>query len=74
MNISTAITAVVGRCMTDAFTTSDINRYCQSSKHVFWTPLTSIIIGEFIVNGIAILIAYALDTHDVVIIMGQTVG
>lgn len=36
--------------------------------------LTSIIIGEFIVNGIAILIAHALDTHDVVTIMGQTAG
>jgi len=74
MTLSAAITAVVGGCMTGAFTTPDISRYCQSSRHVFWMTLTSIIIGEFIVNGIAILIAHALDTHDVVTIMGQTAG
>ncbi|QBY45590.1 cytosine permease [Arsenophonus nasoniae] len=74
MSLSAAITAVVGGCMTGAFTTPDISRYCQSSKHVFWMTLTSIVIGEFIVNGIAILIAHALNTHDVVTIMGQTAG
>ena len=46
--------------MTGAFTTPDISRYCQNSKHVFWMTLTSIVIGEFVVNGIAILIAHAL--------------
>lgn len=74
MTLSAAITAVVGGCMIGAFTTPDISRYCQSSRHVFWMTLTSIIIGEFIVNGIAILIAHALETHDVVTIMGQTAG
>lgn len=36
--------------------------------------MLSIIIGEFIVNGLAILIARALNTADIVTIMSQTAG
>nr|CBA73868.1 permease for cytosine/purines uracil thiamine allantoin [Arsenophonus nasoniae] len=74
ISITAGITAVAGGCMTSAFSTPDISRYCQSGKHVFWMTLISILIGEFIVNGISILIAHALDTDDVVTIMGQTAG
>ncbi|HGJ5856994.1 purine-cytosine permease family protein [Arsenophonus nasoniae] len=74
ISIAAGITAVAGGCMTSAFSTPDISRYCQSGKHVFWMTLISILIGEFIVNGISILIAHALDTDDVVTIMGQTAG
>lgn len=74
IGISVAITAVAGGCMTSAFSTPDISRYCKNSNHVFWMTLISIAIGEFIVNGISILIAHALDTDDVVTIMGQTAG
>ncbi|WP_339057076.1 cytosine permease [Candidatus Regiella endosymbiont of Tuberolachnus salignus] len=74
LSLGAAVTAVTGGCMTGAFTTPDISRYCQNGRHVFWMTVISIIVGEFIVNGIAILIAHALNTSDVVTIMGQTAG
>lgn len=74
MTLSAAATMVAGGCMVGAISTPDLTRYCRSSKHVFWMMTASIIIGEFVVNGVAILIAHALGTDDVVDILTQSAG
>ena len=65
---------VAGGYIVGALMTPDISRYCKNSRHVFWMTMICILVGEFIINGIAILIAHALDTDDVVTIMIQTSG
>ncbi|WP_410012330.1 purine-cytosine permease family protein [Sodalis sp. C49] len=74
MTLGMAATSVAGGCIVGAVTTADISRYCKNGRHVFWMITVSIIIGEFVVNGIAILIAHALGTSDVVAVMTQTAG
>ncbi len=74
LTLGAAATAVAGGYIVCALTTADISRYCQNERHVFWMVTWSIIVGEFIVNSIAILIAHALNTDDVVSIMTQTAG
>ncbi|WP_407079222.1 purine-cytosine permease family protein [Candidatus Williamhamiltonella defendens] len=74
MTLGMAATAVGGGYIVTSVTTADIGRYCQNSRHVFWMITLSIIVGEFVVNSIAILIAHALNTSDVVTIMTQTAG
>ncbi|MCW2477210.1 cytosine permease [Candidatus Symbiopectobacterium sp. NZEC151] len=74
MTLGMAATAVAGGYIVTATTTADIARYCQKSHHVFWMVTVSIIVGEFFINGIAILIAHAMNTSDVVTIMTQSAG
>ncbi|EGY29957.1 Purine-cytosine permease [Candidatus Regiella insecticola 5.15] len=74
ITISAGITIVVGGCIVASLITPDLSRYCQNRKHVFWMVIASIVVGEFIVNGLAILIARVLNTSDVVAIMAQTAG
>lgn len=74
MTLSAGATMVAGGCIVAMLTTPDISRYCKNSKHVFWMLTISIIIGEFIVNGISILIAHAMNTDDVVNILIQNAG
>ncbi|TCV95446.1 cytosine permease [Biostraticola tofi] len=74
MSLGVAATTVAGGYIVAAVATADLCRYCKSTAHVFWMITLSIILGEFIVNSIAILIAHALDTDDVVTIMTQTAG
>ncbi|MBN3191963.1 cytosine permease [Pectobacterium brasiliense] len=72
--ISAGATMVVGGCIVASLITPDMTRYSQKGKHVFWMTMLSIIVGEFIVNGLAIIIARALNTADVVTIMSQAAG
>ncbi|MFV9989281.1 MAG: cytosine permease [Coxiella endosymbiont of Dermacentor nuttalli] len=74
MTLSAGATMVAGGCIVAILTTPDISRYCKNSKHVFWMLTISIIIGEFIVNGVSILIAHAMGTDDVVNILIQNAG
>lgn len=74
MALGTAATAVAGGYIVMATTTADITRYCKKNHHVFWIITLSIIVGEFLVNSIAILIAHAMNTSDVVTIMTQSAG
>ncbi|MCL2893032.1 cytosine permease [Brenneria tiliae] len=74
VSISAGATMVVGGCIVASLITPDMTRYSQKGNHVFWITIMSIIVGEFIVNGLAILIARALNTADVVTIMSQTAG
>ncbi|BES83726.1 cytosine permease [Pectobacterium araliae] len=74
ISISTGATMVVGGCIVASLITPDMTRYSQKGKHVFWMTMLSIIVGEFMVNGLAIIIARALNTSDVVTIMSQAAG
>ncbi|WP_315708313.1 cytosine permease [Brenneria uluponensis] len=74
ISVSAGATMVVGGCIVASLITPDMTRYSKKGQHVFWMTIMSIIVGEFIVNGLAILIARALNTADVVTIMSQTAG
>ncbi|BGI53585.1 MAG: cytosine permease [Candidatus Hamiltonella defensa (Ceratovacuna japonica)] len=74
MTLSAAVTAVTGGFISAAIITPDISRYCQNQQHVFYMTLTTIIVGEIIVCGLAAVTAHALGTADVVTIMIQTSG
>ncbi|CDL82894.1 cytosine permease [Xenorhabdus szentirmaii] len=74
LSISAGITIVVGGAIVASLMTPDLTRYTKSGKHVFGITLLTIIAGEFIINGLAILIAKALNSGDVVTIMSQAAG
>ncbi|QWA11369.1 cytosine permease [Sodalis ligni] len=74
LSLGAAATIIAGGHMVFAIVSPDMSRYCRSGRHVFWMMTLSILIGEFIVNGIAILVAKALHTSDVVAIMTQSAG
>lgn len=74
VSVSAGATMVVGGCIVASLITPDMTRYARKGRHVCWMTLMSIIVGEFIVNGLAILIARALNTADVVTIMSQMAG
>lgn len=74
ISISAGATMVVGGCIVASLITPDMTRYSQKGKHIFWMTMMSIIVGEFIVNGLAIIIARVLNTADVVTIMSQAAG
>ncbi|MFI8417148.1 cytosine permease [Serratia sp. NPDC078593] len=74
LTISAGITIVVGGAIVASLMTPDLTRYSKNGKHVLGVTLSTIIAGEFIVNGLAILIAKAIGTADVVTIMSQVAG
>ncbi|MEQ1974858.1 cytosine permease [Xenorhabdus sp. SGI240] len=74
LTISAGITIVVGGAIVASLMTPDLTRYTKSGKHVLGITLLTIIAGEFVINGLAILIAKALNTSDVVTIMSQVAG
>lgn len=74
LTLGAAATAVAGSYIVGAIITPDISRYCRGQRDVFWMITATIIIGEFIVNGVAILVAHTLNTPDVVTIMTQSAG
>ncbi|HGJ5854748.1 cytosine permease [Arsenophonus nasoniae] len=74
LSISEAATVVAGGFMMASLTTPDISRYCKTKGHLFWMITLCIIVGEFIINGIAILIAQALNTDDIVDIVTINAG
>nr|WP_235661294.1 cytosine permease [Candidatus Hamiltonella defensa] len=74
LSVGDGTTMVAGLFIIFALITPDISRYCKNGKHVFWMIFISIIVGEFFINGIAILVAHALGTDDVVKIMLHSAG
>lgn len=74
LTVGEGATIVAGGYITAALTMPDISRYCINERHVFWMVILSIIVGEFIINGLAVLISQAMNTEDIVIIMTQVAG
>lgn len=74
ISIGDGATMVAGLFIIGSLITPDTSRYCKCGNHVFWMIITSIIIGEFFINGIAILVAHSLGTSNVVEIMIHSAG
>ncbi|BAE75769.1 Cytosine permease (plasmid) [Sodalis glossinidius str. 'morsitans'] len=74
ITLGAGATVVAGGHILGALITPDMSRYCKNEKHVFWMITASIIVSEFVINGVAILVAHALNTSDVVTIMTQSAG
>jgi len=74
LSVGDGTTMVAGLFIIFSLITPDISRYCKNGKHVFCMIFISIIVGEFFINGIAILVAHALGTDDVVKIMLHSAG
>lgn len=74
LGIAAGATAVAGGYMIGALITPDMSRFCRSRRDVLWMTLSGIVVGEFLVNTLAILIANAMGTADVVTILTTTSG
>lgn len=74
IGVSSAITIIIGAYTLAALTTPDITRYLSNKKQVLGVSLITIIVGEFIVNGLAITLARAIGSSDVVTIMSTAAG
>lgn len=74
IGISEAITMVVGGSIVASLITPDLTRYYSSSRQVFWMVILTIIAGEYVINGLAIIAAIMLKTSDVVSIMSEVTG
>ncbi|XBS71979.1 cytosine permease [Acerihabitans sp. KWT182] len=74
LSIPDAITIIIGGCIVATLMTPDITRYAKKSSHVFSMTLLTIFAGEYLINGLAIILSQALHTEDVVTIMAETTG
>jgi cytosine permease len=74
LSIGVAATMVAGGYMIGAIITPDMSRYCRNGKDVLWMTVIGTIVGEFGVNLIAVLMAHAVGSSDVITIVLQTVG
>jgi cytosine permease len=74
LSLGVAATMVAGGFMIGAVITPDMSRYCRNGKDVFWMTLIGTFVGELGVNMIAVLMAHAVGSDDVVTIILQTAG
>ncbi|MDH4619356.1 cytosine permease [Brevibacillus sp. AY1] len=73
LSIGVAATMVAGGYMIGAIVTPDMSRYCRNGKDVLWMTLIGTVVG-LIVNMIAVLMAHAVASDDVLTIIMQTTG
>lgn len=64
-----AITMVTGGFVVGVVTTPDISRFVRSWKDVLWMTIISTFVGELSICMIAVLMAHAVQSSDVVTIM-----
>ncbi|MBV4368492.1 cytosine permease [Erwinia phyllosphaerae] len=74
LSVNAGITLVVGGAILASLMTPDLTRYSRKGSHVFGVTLATIILGEFIINGLAIFIARKLNTGDVMSIITLASG
>lgn len=74
LTLAAATTMVAGGFMIGAVITPDISRFMRSSKDVFWMTLIGTFVGELGMNLLAVLMAHAVGTDDVVSIMYSLAG
>ncbi|MFJ5622844.1 purine-cytosine permease family protein [Peribacillus loiseleuriae] len=74
LSMGVAATMVAGGFIIGAVITPDFSRFAKSGKDVFWMTMIGTIIGELVINMIAVLMALAAKTSDVASIMMQTSG
>lgn len=74
LTMGAAATMIAGGFIIGAVITPDFSRFAKSSKDVFWMATIGILVGELGINMIAVLLALAARTNDIVNIMVQTAG
>lgn len=74
LTFAAATTMVAGGFMIGAVTTPDTSRYLINGKQVFWMTLIGTFVGELGMNLIAVLLAHATGTDNVVDIMLALTG
>ncbi|MEK4306386.1 purine-cytosine permease family protein [Oceanobacillus sp. FSL K6-0251] len=74
LTMGAAATMVAGGFIIGAVITPDFTRFAKSGKDVFWMATIGVLIGELGINMIAVLMALAARTNDVVSIMVQASG
>jgi cytosine permease len=74
LTIGAATTMVAGGFIVGCVTTPDLTRYCRSGKDVFWIATIGTFLGEFGVNLIAVLMAHAVGSSDIMSIVLQLTG
>lgn len=74
LSFGVATTMVAGGFMIGAVTTPDTSRFLKNGKEVFWMTLIGTFVGELGMNLIAVLMAHAVGTSNVVDIMLSLTG
>lgn len=74
LSMGVAATMVAGGFIIGAIITPDFSRFAKSGKDVLWMTIIGTFVGELGINMIAVLMALAARTNDVVSIMMQTSG
>jgi cytosine permease len=74
LSFGVGATMVAGGFMIGAVITPDFTRFARNGKDVFWMTTIGTIVGEMGVGMVAVLMAHAAKTNDVVSIMLQTSG
>ncbi|MEB6536498.1 cytosine permease [Pantoea stewartii] len=74
LSISDAITLVVGGSIVASLITPDLTRYYSNGRQVMLMTVLTIFAGEYVINGLAVIISVILNTADVVTIMSQVTG
>lgn len=64
-----AITMVTGGFVVGVVTTPDISRFVRNGKDVLWMTIISTFVGELSICMLAVLMAHAVKSEDVVTIM-----
>jgi len=74
LTLGAATTMVSGGFIVGCVTTPDITRFARSGRDVFWITFIGTLIGEFGVNLIAVLMAHAVGSADIMAIVLQLTG
>lgn len=74
LTIGIAATMIAGGFIVGAIITPDYSRFARNGKDVFWMTTIGLVIGELGINMIAVLLALATRTSDIVSIMVSTTG
>lgn len=74
VTLSEVTTIISGVIIVGSLITPDFSRYCKKSIDIFRMNTSSVIIGQFGINAIAIVIAHSLGKADVVAIMTNRAG
>jgi cytosine permease len=74
LTLGAATTMVAGGFIVGCVITPDMTRYCRSSKDVFWIVTIGTLLGELGVNLIAVLMAHAVGSSDIMSIVFKLTG
>jgi cytosine permease len=74
MSLATGATLVAGGFIVGAVITPDMTRFNRSARDVVKQTILSVTLGEYLVGLIAVLLAHAVKSADVVTIVTSTTG